>query len=58
MTLNANPVIAGWSMSRTPSNETTTVSPAKTTARPAVAIAVSDGAPRVQPVGEAARGTG
>ena len=40
-TVKANPVMAGWPISRMPSIETTTVMPANRTARPAVAIAVS-----------------
>ena len=39
-TVNANPFMAGWPISRMPSIETTTVIPANRTARPAVAIAV------------------
>ena len=40
MTENAKPVIDGWSISRMPSSDTTTVSPAKMTARPAVVTAL------------------
>ena len=39
-TVNANPFMAGWPISRMPSMEMTTVRPANSTARPAVAIAV------------------
>ena len=39
-TVKAKPVMAGWPISRMPSIETTTVRPANSTARPAVAIAV------------------
>ena len=39
-TVKANPFMDGWPISRMPSMETTTVRPAKRTARPAVAIAV------------------
>jgi hypothetical protein len=41
MTVNANPVMDGWSISRTPSRHTTTVRPATMTARPAVVMALS-----------------
>jgi hypothetical protein len=40
ITVNANPVMDGCLMSRMPSIETITVSPANRTARPAVVIAV------------------
>ena len=40
-TVKAKPLRAAWPTSRMPSMETSTVSPANTTARPAVAIALS-----------------
>ena len=40
-TVKAKPLRAAWPTSRMPSMETRTVSPANTTARPAVAIALS-----------------
>ncbi len=40
-TVKAKPFMAGWPISRMPSIEMTTVMPAKSTARPAVAMAVS-----------------
>ena len=53
-TVNANPFMAGWPISRMPSIETTTVIPANRTARPAVPIAVEVAPSGVLPGGEAA----
>ena len=53
-TVKANPFMEDWPISRMPSMETTTVSPANKTARPAVAMAVSGRRPWLLTVGEAA----